>query len=94
LSSHLLYKNIKVIRIKTIILPAILYGCETLSLTLKEEHRLRVLENTLLRRLFGPKGDEVTGDCRKLYDEELHYLYSLPNLIRMMKLRRKRWAAM
>jgi hypothetical protein len=89
-----LYKNIKIIRNKTIILPAVLYGCKALSLTLREEHRLMMLENRLLRRIFGPKGDEVTGDCSKLYDEQLHYLYSLPNLIRMMKSRRMRWAAM
>jgi hypothetical protein len=54
-------------------------------LTLREEHRLRVFENRLLRRIFGPKRDEVTGDWRKLHNEELHYLYSSPNIIRMIK---------
>jgi hypothetical protein len=69
----------------------VLYGCETWSLTLREEHRLRVFENRVLRRLFGPKRDEVTGDWRKLHNEERHNLYSLPNIIRMMKPRRMRW---
>jgi hypothetical protein len=54
----------------------VLYGCETLSLTLREEHRLRVFENRVLRRIFGPKRDEVTRDWRKLHNEELHNLYS------------------
>jgi hypothetical protein len=88
------YKNIKIIRNKIIILPAVLYGCKALSLILREDHGLRVLENSLLRRIFGPKRDEVTGDCKKLYDDQLHYLYSLPNLIRMMKSRRMKWASM
>jgi hypothetical protein len=59
---------------KTIILPVVLYGCETWSLTLREEHRLRVFENWVLRRIFGPRKDEVTGDWRKLNNEELHDL--------------------
>jgi hypothetical protein len=67
-------------------------GCETWSLTLREEHRLRVFENRVLRRIFGPKRDEVTGDRRKLHNEELHNLYSSPNIIRMIKSRRMRWA--
>jgi hypothetical protein len=66
LSSRLLSKNIKIIIYRTIILPVVLYGCETWSLTLREEHRLRVFENKVLRRIFGPKRDEVTGDWRKL----------------------------
>jgi hypothetical protein len=66
----------------------VLYGCETWSLTLREEHRLTVFENMVLRRIFGPKGDEVTGDCRRLHNEELHKLYSSPNIIRMIKSRR------
>jgi hypothetical protein len=66
-----------------------LYGCETWSLTLKEKHRLRVFENRVLGRIFGPKRDEVTGGWRKLHNEELHSLYSSPN-IRMMKSRRMR----
>jgi hypothetical protein len=57
-------------------------------LTLREEHRLRVFENRMLRRIFGPKRDHVTGDWRKLHNEELHYLYSSPSIIRMMELRR------
>jgi hypothetical protein len=63
-----------------------------LDLILREEHRLRVFENRVLRRIFGPKRDEVTGDFRKLHNEELHKLYSSPNKIRMIKSRRMRWA--
>jgi hypothetical protein len=59
----------------------VLYGCETWSLTLREEHRLRVFENSVLRRIFGPKRDEVTGEWRKLHNEELHDLYSSPSII-------------
>jgi hypothetical protein len=77
---------------KTIILPVVLYGCETWSLTLKEGHRLRVFENKELRRIFGPKRDEVTGRWRKLHNEELRDLYSSPSIIRIMKTRRRRWA--
>jgi hypothetical protein len=61
---------------KAIIVPAVLYGCETCCLTLREEHRLRVFENRVLRRIFGPERDEVTGGRRKLHNEELHGLYS------------------
>jgi hypothetical protein len=89
-SSRLLFKNIKIIIYKTIILPLVLYGCETWSLTSREEHRLRAFENRVLRRIFGPKRDEVTGDRRKLHNEELHNLYPSPNIIRMS--RRMRWA--
>jgi hypothetical protein len=71
----------------TIILP-VLYGCETWSLTLREENRLRVFENRVLRRIFGPKRDDVTGEWRKLHNEQLHILYSLPNIIRQIKSRR------
>jgi hypothetical protein len=70
----------------------VLHGCETLSLTLREEHRLRAFENRVLRRIFGPKRDEVTGGRRKLYNEELHILYSSPSIIRMIKSRRMRYA--
>jgi hypothetical protein len=77
---------------KTIILPVVLYGCETLSLTLREEHRLRVFENRVFRRIFGPKRDEVTRGWRKLHNEELHGLYSSPSIIRVIKARRMRWA--
>jgi hypothetical protein len=65
----------------------VLYGCETWCLTLREELRLRVFENRVLRRIFRPKRDEVTGDRRKLHNEELHNLYSLPNIIRMIKVK-------
>jgi hypothetical protein len=88
----LLSKNIKIRIYKTIILPVVLYGCETWSLTLREERRLRVFENRVPRRIFGPKRDHVTGDWRKLHNEELHNLYSLPNIIRMIKSKRMRWA--
>jgi hypothetical protein len=77
---------------KIIILPVVLYGCETLSLTLREEHGLRVFENRVLRRIFGNKREEVTGGWRKLHDEELHGLYSSPSIVRMIKARRMRWA--
>jgi hypothetical protein len=87
LSSRLLSRNIKTKIYKTIIFPMVLYG----SLILREEHRLRVFENRVLRRIFGPKRDEVTGDWRKLHNEELHNLYSWPNIIRMIKSRRIRW---
>jgi hypothetical protein len=70
----------------------VFYGCETWSLTLREEYRLRVFEKRMLRRIFGPKRDDVTGDWRKLHNEELHNLYSSPNIIRMIKSRRMRWA--
>jgi hypothetical protein len=80
LSSHLLFRNVKVKIYKTIILPVVLYGCETWSLTIREEHRLRVFENRVLRRIFGQKRDEVTGEWRKLHSEELHILYSSPSI--------------
>ena len=70
----------------------VLYGCETWSLTLREEHRLRVFENRVFRRVFGPKRDEVTGEWRKLHNEELRDLYSLPNIVRVVKSRRMSWA--
>ena len=85
-------QNIKVKIYRTIILPVVLYGCETWSLTLREERKLRVFENRLLRRLFGPKRDEVTRKCRKLHNEELNDLYSSPNNVRVIKSRRMRWA--
>jgi hypothetical protein len=77
---------------KTIILPIVLYGCETWSLTLREEYRLRVFENRVLRRIFGRKRDEVTGKWRKLTNEELHILYSSPNIIRQSKSRKMWWS--
>jgi hypothetical protein len=75
---------------KTIILPVVLYGCETWSLTVREEHKLRVFENRVLRRIFGPKRDGVTGGWRKLHNEELHNLYSSPGINRNIKSRRMR----
>jgi hypothetical protein len=84
LASCLLFKNIKVRIYKTIILLMILYGCESWTLTLREEHRRR--------RIFGPKRDEVTGGWRKLHTDELLNLYSSPSIIRMFKSRRMRWA--
>jgi hypothetical protein len=91
LSCRLLSRNVKVTIYKTIIRPVVLYGYETRPLTLREEHRLRVFENRVLRRIFGPKSDEVTGEWRKLHNE-LHSLYSSPNIIRQIKSRRMRWA--
>jgi hypothetical protein len=75
-----------------IILPVVLYGCETWSLTLREEHRLRVFENRVVRKIFGPKRDEVAGKWRKLHNEQLHDLYFSPSIIRIIKERRMRWA--
>jgi hypothetical protein len=92
LSSRLLSRNIKVKIYKTIILPVVLYGCETWSLTLREKHRLKVFENSVLRRIFGPMRDEVTGDWWKLHNEELHNLYSSLDIVRQLKSRRMRWA--
>jgi hypothetical protein len=77
---------------KKIIFPVVLFGCETWSLTLREEHRLRVYENRVLRRIFGPKRDEVIGGWRKLHNEELHNLHCSPDIIRMIKSRRMGWA--
>jgi hypothetical protein len=74
------------------ILPVILYGREIWSLTLTGEHRLRVFENKVLRRILGPKRDEVTGGWRKLHNEELRDLYSSPSIVRIIKSRRMRWA--
>jgi hypothetical protein len=85
LPSCLLSKNIKIKMYKTIILLVALYGCETWSLTLKEEHRLRVFEIRVLR-IFGPKRDEVTRGWRKLHNEEFHKLYISPSIIRTIKL--------
>ncbi|KAJ4448683.1 hypothetical protein ANN_00073 [Periplaneta americana] len=75
-----------------ITLPVVLYGCETWTLTLREEHRLKVFENKVLRKIFGAKRDEVTGEWRKLHNAELHTLYSSPDIIRNIKSRRLRWA--
>jgi hypothetical protein len=73
--------KIRIYMYKTIIFPVVLYGCETWSLALREEHRLRVFETRVLRKIFGPKRDEVTGEWRKLHSEELRNLYSSPSII-------------
>jgi len=88
----LLSKNLKIKIYRTIILLVVLYGCETWSLTLREERRLRMFENRVLRIVFGPKRDEVTEEWRKLHNEELKDHYSLPNIVRVVKSRRMRWA--
>jgi hypothetical protein len=88
LSSHLLSKNVTVRIYNTIILTLVLYGCQTWSLTLREEHKLRVFENRVLMRIFELKGDGVMGGLRKLHNEELHNLYSSPSVIGISKSRR------
>jgi hypothetical protein len=80
----LLFKNVKIKIYRTIILPVVLYGCETWSLALREKHRLRVYENRVLRRIFGPKRDEVKRGWRRLHNEELYALYSSPNTIQVI----------
>jgi hypothetical protein len=93
MSSPLLSKNFKIKIYKTIILPAVLYGCETWSLTLKKKHKLKVFENRVLRRTFGPKMDEIIGGgLRKLHNEEFSNLHSSPNVTKMIKARRMEWA--
>ena len=91
LSSRLLYKYLKTKIYRTIILPVVLYGREAWSLTAREERKLRVFENTVLRRIFRPWRDEVTGEWRRLHNEELSGLYSSPNIVRVIK-SRMRWA--
>jgi hypothetical protein len=85
-SSSLLSKNVKINIYRTIIFPVVLYGCENWSVTLREEFRLRVFENRVLRRIFGPKKDEITGKRRRLY-----VLYSSPKIILVIKSRKLRW---
>jgi len=91
LSSRLLSKNLKIKIYRTIILPVVLYGRETWSLTLREERKLRVFENMVMRRIFGPRRDEVTGEWRRLHYKELNDFYSSPNIVRVIKSRRIRW---
>ena len=88
----LLSKKLKVNMYKTIVLPVALYACDTWSFTLREEHRLRMYANKVLRKFFGAKRDEITGEWRKLHNAELHALYCSPNIIRSLKSRRLRWA--
>jgi len=90
LSSGLLSKNTRIKTHRTIILP-VMFGCETWSLTLMEEHRQRVFENRALKRIFGPKRDEVTGEWGKLHNEKFNDLYSSPNTVWVIKSRRMRW---
>jgi len=92
LYSSLLSKNLKIKIRRTVILTVVLYGCETWSLTFKEERRLRVVENRLLRRIFGPKRDEVTGEWRKLHNGEIKVMYYSSNIIWVIRSRRMRWA--
>jgi hypothetical protein len=92
LSSSLLSKNSKIKIYRNIILSVVLYVCETWSLRLREERRPRVYENRVLRRVFGPKRDEVTEEWKNLHNEELNDLYFLPNIVRVVKLRKIRWA--
>jgi hypothetical protein len=87
LSSHLILKIVKIRIYKTIILPVVLYGCETWSLALREEHRLTVFENRVLRRIFGPKREEMTGEWRKLHNKGLRDLYSWQSIIKIIKSR-------
>jgi len=88
LSSRLLSKNLKMKIYRTVILPVVLYGYENWSLTLREERKLRVFENRVWRRIFGPRREEITGEWRRLHNEELNDLYSSPNIVRVTKSRR------
>jgi hypothetical protein len=91
LSSRLISKNLNIKIYKTVILPVVLYGCETWSLTLREGQRLRVFENSVLRKIFGPRREE-DGSWRKLHSDELHSLYSSPNIFTVIKSMGMRWA--
>jgi len=92
LSSSLLVKTLKTEIYRIIILLVVLYGCATWLLTLREERRLRMFKNKVLRRIFGPKRDEVTREWRELHNVELNDLYSSPNMFQVIKSRRIRWA--
>ena len=89
--SSLLSKNLKIKIYRITILSVVLYGCETWPLTMREERRLKVTENRVMRRIFGPKRDEVTGKWIKLHNEELNDLYYSPNVVRVIKSRKMRW---
>jgi hypothetical protein len=91
LSSRVISKNQNINIYKTVIFPVVLYGCQTWSLTLGQEHRLRVFENRVLKKIFGPKREEDRS-WRKLHNDEIHDLYSSPNIVRVIKSRRMRWA--
>jgi len=88
----LLSKNLKIKIYRTIILLVVFYGCETWSLTLREERKLRMFGNMVLRRIFGPRSDEITGEWMRLHNEEINDLYCSPNIVRVIKWRRMRWA--
>jgi hypothetical protein len=92
LSSSLLSKNIKIQIYRTVSLVVVLYGCESWSLTLREERRLRVFENRVLKRIYGPKRDEVPGEWCTLHNEGLNDLYCSPIVVQVIKSRRMRWA--
>ena len=92
LSSRFESNNLKTKIYRTITLPVVLYGCETWSLTLREKRTLWVFDNIMLRRIFGPRRDKVTGEWRRLYNQEKNHLYSSPNFVRVIKSRRMRWA--
>jgi len=91
LFSSLLSKNLNIQIYRTIILPVVLYGCETWSLTSREERRLRVFENRVLRRIFEPKRDKVIGEWKKIHNEKHNDLYNSPNIVLAIKSRRMRW---
>ena len=92
LPSSFLSKTLKIKIYRNIILPVVVYGCETWSLTMREERRLKVFENRVPRRIFVPKRDEVTGEYRKLHNEELNDQYCSPKIVRVIKSRRMKWA--
>jgi hypothetical protein len=94
LSSHLLSKNLRITTHKTIMLPVVLYGCETWPLTSRKAHRLRVFEKRVLRRIFGSTRDDMIGSWSKVHNEELYNFHSSPSIIRMIKSRKMRWAGM
>jgi hypothetical protein len=91
LSSRIISKNLKIKIYRTVILPVVLFGCETWSVTLGEEYSLRVFLVNLLRKIFGPKREE-DGSWRKLHNDELHCFYASPSIVRMIKSRRMKWA--